>query len=144
MRKLAEESKVAAERISKVVSSVQNETVHIVEAIATTANVLETGREIANKAHTSFEGIVKGIKNIADEVDTVSSSAEEMAASTEEIAASFDDVALLSKQTTGRVESVAKHATDQVTSMNDMKESGETLFAVSNELQEITGRYKLN
>ena len=49
-----------------------------------------TGREIANKAHTSFEGIVEGIKNIANEVDVVSSSAEE-------IAASFDDVELLSK-----------------------------------------------
>ena len=144
VRKLAEESKVAAEHISTVVTSVQHETVHIVEAISTTASVLETGREIANKAHTSFEGIVKGIKNIADEVDVVSSSAEEIAASTEEIAASLDDIALLSSQTTDRVDSVAKYATDQVTSMNNMNQSGETLFEVSNELQEITGRYKLN
>lgn len=144
VRKLAEESKVAAERISSVVSSVQHETVHIVEAIASTATVLENGREIAMKAHTSFDDIVDGIKGIAEEVDVVSSSAEEMAASTEEIAASFDDVALLSQQTTSRVESVADYATDQVTSMNTMNTSVEALFEVSNELQEITGRYKLN
>lgn len=144
VRKLAEESKVAADRIAHVVSSVQDETEHIVTAISTTANVLEEGRKIADLAHSSFGGIVDGIKQIAGQVDIVSSSSEEMAASTEEIAASFDDVALLSKQTTGRVENVANFATEQVNAMTQLNRSVETLFEVSTELQEITGRYKLS
>ncbi len=143
VRKLAEESKVAADRIANVVSSVQSETEHIVSAISTTASVLEDGRKIADQAHASFEGIVGGVKEIANQVDILSSSSEEMAASTEEIAASFDDVALLSKQTTGRVENVANFATEQVNEMTQLNSSVDTLFEVSSELQEITGRYKL-
>ena len=66
-----------------------------------------------------------------------------MAASTEEIAALFDDVSLLSKQTTGRVESVANFATNQVEDMNGLNKAVDVLFDVSSELQEVTGRYKL-
>ncbi|MER1958153.1 MAG: HAMP domain-containing methyl-accepting chemotaxis protein [Solibacillus sp.] len=143
VRKLAEESKIAADRIANVVTSVQHETEHIVSAISTTASVLEDGRKIADQAHASFEGIVEGVKQIADLVDILSSSSEEMAASTEEIAASFDDVALLSKQTTGRVENVANFTTEQVNEMTQLNSSVDTLFGVSSELQEITGRYKL-
>lgn len=143
VRKLAEESKVAAERISAVVSDVQHETVQIVDAITSTSQVLEAGRNIANNAQSSFHQIAEGIKVISDQVDQVSSASEEMAASTEEITASFEDVALLSKQTTNRVDSMANYATAQVTSMNDMATSVDSLFNVSNELQNTTGKYKL-
>lgn len=143
VRKLAEESKVAADRISKVVSNVQQETVQIVEAISSTSEVLDSGRATANKAQGAFEKITEGIKVISDQVDLVSSASEEMAASTEEVTASFEDVALLSKQTTNRIEIVANHATAQAKDMNAMSDAVTSLFDVSNELQETTGRYKL-
>ena len=136
VRKLAEKSKVVAERISTVVSNVQGETVQIVDAITTTSEVLEEGRKIANNAQTSFYQIVEGIKVISHQVDLVSSASEE-------IAATFKDVALLSKQTSSRVDSMAHHATEQVAIMGEMGKSVNSLFKVSNELQETTGKYKL-
>ncbi|MER2106787.1 MAG: HAMP domain-containing methyl-accepting chemotaxis protein [Solibacillus sp.] len=143
VRQLAEESKVAAKRISKVVTNVQQETVQIVEAISSTSEVLDAGRATANKAQQAFHHITEGIKVISDQVDLVSSASEEMAASTEEVTASFEDVALLSKQTTNRIDTVANYATDQAKDMNAMSNSVTSLFDVSNELQETTGRYKL-
>lgn len=143
VRKLAEESKVAADRISRVVTDVQQETVQIVEAISSTSEVLDAGRETANKAQEAFHNITEGIKVISDQVDLVSSASEEMAASTEEVTASFEDVALLSKQTTNRIDTVANYATLQAEDMNAMSDSMTSLFDVSNELQETTGRYKL-
>lgn len=143
VRKLAEESKVAADRISKVVTDVQQETVQIVDAISSTSEVLDTGRATASKAQNAFHHITEGIKVVSDQVDLVSSASEEMAASTEEVTASFEDVALLSKQTTNRIETVANYATSQADDMNAMLDSVTSLFEVSNELQETTGRYKL-
>lgn len=143
VRKLAEESKVAADRIAHVVFDVQQETGQIVQAISSTADVLEDGRSVANKAHASFDGIVTDIQYIADEVEVVSSTTEEMSSSTQEIAAAFEDVSLLSKQTTARVESVASYVAEQATSMQTMNAKVDTLFDVSTELQEITGHYKL-
>ena len=143
VRKLAEESKVAADRISTVVSDVQHETVQIVGAITSTSQVLEAGRLIANKAQASFHEIAEGIKVISDQVDNVSSASEQMTASTEEITASFEDVALVSKQTTNRIDGVANHANDHSESMNQMAKSVDSLFNISNDLQETTGHYKL-
>lgn len=143
VRKLAEESKVAAGRIAHVVSDVQQETGQIVSAISSTADVLHDGRQVASKVHEAFDGIVTDIQFIADEIEVVSSTTEEMASGTEEIAAAFEDVSLLSKQTTASVEVVASHVTEQVTSMQTMNAEVETLFDVSTELQDIAGHYKL-
>ncbi|MEE1132050.1 MAG: methyl-accepting chemotaxis protein [Caryophanon sp.] len=143
VRKLAEESKVAAERIAHVVFDVQHETGQIVEAISSTATVLDEGLSVANKAHASFDGIVGDIQYIADEVEIVSKTTQDMSVSTQEIATAFEDVSLLSKQTTARVENVAKYVTEQVDSMKTMNAEVETLFDVSSELQDITGHYKL-
>ena len=143
VRKLAEESKAAAERISSVVTDVQHETVQIVDAITVTSDVLKQGRSVANEAQHSFEQITDGVRMIADQVDLVSSASEEMAASTQEISASFEDVSNLSKNITDRIQTVASHTDDQVNAVNEMSNAIDSLFIVSNELNDTTHRYKL-
>lgn len=143
VRKLAEESKVAAERISQVVSSVQIETTEIVEAINSTAEVLNAGRTIANEAQQAFEGINNGVQVLADQVDIVSSSTEEIAASTEEVTATMEDVSLLAKQTSTSVDAVAQKAQDQATSMNEMTAVIDRLNTTAETLQQSAGKYKV-
>ncbi|MEO4052569.1 methyl-accepting chemotaxis protein [Solibacillus sp. CAU 1738] len=143
VRKLAEDSKIASERISKVVTDVQNETKQIVDAITLTSQVLEDGRIIANQAQTSFHEIAKGIKVISDQVDLVSSASEQMTAKTEEITASFGDVSQLVKQTTDRIEMVSGRTNAQVEGITTMSLTVEALFGISNELQNTTGKYKM-
>ena len=143
VRKLAEDSRGAAERISNVVNDVQRETITITEAISSTADVLEEGRVIAGKAQVAFHEISDNIKSISDQVDLVSSASEEMAASTEEISASFDDVAGLAKQTSERISEMNNRAQDQAKDMEQMEHAVEKLFEVSNDLQSTTGKYKL-
>ena len=92
-------------------------------------------------AMDGFEDSVSRI--IADQVDLVSSSSEEMAASTEEISASFEDVSNLSKNITDRIQTVASHTDDQVQAVNEMTNAIDSLFVVSNDLNDTTHRYKL-
>ena len=141
VRKLAEESKHAAERISGVVTNVQSETVHIVNAIASTSTVLESGRVIANEAQHAFHEISDSIKSISDQVELVSSAAEEIAASTEEISASFDDVANLAHQTNTRVEEMAQGARHQLQDMAHMDQVIDSLYDISKELTSTTGKF---
>lgn len=143
VRKLAEESKVAAERISHVVTDVQRETVEIVQAIASTSTVLEDGRVIANEAQVAFHNISSGIQVISNQVDLVSSSSEEMAASTEEITASIEDVAALAKHNTERVEAMATDARKQSEDMHNMEEAVDSVYAISNNLNVRTSKFKL-
>ena len=143
VRKLAEESKVAAERISHVVIDVQRETVEIVQAIAATSNVLEDGRVIANEAQGAFHHITNSIQVISDQVDLVSSSSEEMAASTEEITASIEGVAALAKHNTERVEAMAADARKQSEDMRDMAEAVDSVYTISNDLDIRTSKFKL-
>ncbi|MFF5995721.1 HAMP domain-containing methyl-accepting chemotaxis protein [Lysinibacillus sp. KU-BSD001] len=143
VRKLAEESKVAAERISHVVTDVQRETVEIVQAIASTSTVLEDGRAIANEAQSAFHHISDGIQVISDQVDRVSSASEEMTASTEEITASIEDVAELAKHNTDRVEQMASDARKQSKDMAEMAKAVNAVYAISNDLDMRTNKFKL-
>lgn len=143
VRKLAEESKVAADRISHVVMNVQKETTKIVSTIYTTADVLNAGHAIASEARQSFEGIHNDVQVLAEQVDLVSSSTEEIAASTEEVTATMEDVSLLAKQTSTSVDAVAQKAQNQATSMNEMTAIIDMLNGTAEKLQQSAGKYKV-
>lgn len=143
VRKLAEESKLAADRISTVVQDVQKKTVGIVEAIDSTAIVVNQGRDIARKAQKSFHDIAEDIKSVANQVETVSAASEEMASSTEEITATFEDVAMMSKQTVNEVDDMVTSTHEQFETMNEISESVDELFNISEYLRTTTSKYKL-
>lgn len=143
VRKLAEESKVAADRISHVVMNVQKETTNIVSTIYTTADVLHAGHAIASEARQSFEGIHNDVQVLAEQVDLVSSSTEEIAASTEEVTATMEDVSLLAKQTSASVDAVAQKAQNQATSMNEMTSIIDMLNGTAEKLEQSAGKYKV-
>lgn len=143
VRKLAEESKVAADRISHVVMNVQKETTNIVSTIYTTADVLHAGHAIASEARQSFEGIHNDVQVLAEQVDLVSSSTEEIAASTEEVTATMEDVSLLAKQTSASVDAVAQKAQNQATSMNEMTAIIDMLNGTAEKLEQSAGKYKV-
>ncbi len=143
VRKLAEDSKSAADRITQVVINVQKETANIVATIQATADVLHAGRAIVQQAQHSFEGIHNDVQVLATQVDLVSSSTEEIAASTEEVTATMEDVSLLAKQTSQSVDAVAQKATHQAENMESMTAFIDQLNTTAENLQLSAGKYKV-
>lgn len=143
VRKLAEESKTAADRISGVVLDVQKETGNIVDAIHATAQVLEEGRTVANNAQTAFSQIVEGINHMATEVDSVSSATEQIAASTEEISATFDQVADASRQTVAQVHDMVDSTEEQRASMDALAQDMDKLHSIATEFERTTSQFKV-
>lgn len=143
VRKLAEDSKVAADRITQVVVDVQKETANMVITIQSTADVLHAGRSVVEEAQQSFEGIHNDVQVLATQVDLVSSSTEEIAASTEEVTATMEDVSLLAKQTSNSVDAVAQKAKHQAQSMEGMTAFIDQLNATAESLQQSAGKYKV-
>lgn len=143
VRKLAEDSKSAADRITQVVMNVQKETANIVATIQATADVLHTGRAIVQEAQQSFEGIHNDVQVLATQVDLVSSSTEEIAASTEEVTATMEDVSLLAKQTSQSVDAVAQKAKHQAENMESMTAFIDQLNTTAENLQLSAGKYKV-
>lgn len=143
VRKLAEESKVAADRISHVMLDVRKGTNEIATAVHETASVLDKGREIANNAQQSFQEISTGVKTVANEVELVSAASEQMSASTQEISATFEDVTNLSKQTVEEVDEMVQLTNEQANNMQAMSNSVTSLFNISDALKETTGKFKI-
>ncbi|WP_339280094.1 HAMP domain-containing methyl-accepting chemotaxis protein [Lysinibacillus sp. FSL P2-0066] len=143
VRKLAEDSKSAADRITQVVINVQKETANIVATIQATADVLHAGRAIVQQAQQSFEGIHNDVQVLATQVDLVSSSTEEIAASTEEVTATMEDVSLLAKQTSQSVDAVAQKAKHQAENMESMTAFIDQLNTTAENLQLSAGKYKV-
>ncbi|MBX8943516.1 methyl-accepting chemotaxis protein [Lysinibacillus sp. K60] len=143
VRKLAEDSKSAADRITQVVMNVQKETANIVATIQATADVLHAGRAIVQEAQQSFEGIHNNVQVLATQVDLVSSSTEEIAASTEEVTATMEDVSLLAKQTSQSVDAVAQKAKHQAENMESMTAFIDQLNTTAENLQLSAGKYKV-
>lgn len=112
VRKLAEESKVAAERINHTANEIKNQThitaTNIEEAVklielnsteaAKTANRFYEMKSLIDNVRNTVNGIINFLredfnitKDIFQEVDTVSAMAEETAASTQQVSATSQD-----------------------------------------------------
>lgn len=143
VRKLAEESRIAANRIAEVVTNVQAEAQGITTVINELATVLHTGHETADQVYKAFGTIHAEITTLAQEVDTVSSAAEEMAASTEQVTATIEDVASLAKQTTAGMAHMSDQASQQAAHMQNMTSAIDNLNDTVETLQKLAGRYKV-
>ncbi|NLV89621.1 MAG: hypothetical protein GX021_09710 [Tissierellia bacterium] len=116
VRKLAEESKVAAERIHNTASQIKNQTyitatnieeaVKLIESNSTeateTANRFYEMKDLIDSVRNTVNGIINFLrkdfnitKDIFDEVDTVSAMAEETAASSQQVSASSQELSSL-------------------------------------------------
>lgn len=143
VRKLAEESKIAANQIGHVVQHAQMETGEIVEAVWTASQIVTTGRTVADEAQLTFNQISQGVQVIADEVEIVSSAATVMAANTEEITASFEHIEQLTKQAVVSMKDMEQATQRQEENIVHMTQSTGTLNTVANHLKEATSKYKL-
>ncbi len=105
VKSLAVESRASAEKIAEMISNLQTQTNHAVDAVASSNTGVKTGSEALQETLNSFSKIVESIDQVSKNVSDVAAAAEEQAASVEEVTASVNEVG-------GLMQSTAKESTD--------------------------------
>jgi methyl-accepting chemotaxis protein len=129
VRKLAERTTGATAEISAMIASIQNETREAVRNMEGGSRQVDTGLQLAEQAGAALE-------RINDSISSVAAAIRDTAAATHEQEATSRDIS-------GRVESIARMATDNSAAVAGTTDSVHGLKQLAQELQRLVSRFRL-
>lgn len=143
VRKLAEQSKISAEEITTLIENYQTTTAQAVKEMETGMSEVEIGTKAVTEVDTTFKNIFEQIRKVNVEILEVNAITEEMSAMTEEVSASVEEFAQLSTLAAEHSSEVATSATNQIQSMEVMKQHTEELRLLEEKLQTLMKQFKV-
>ena len=144
VRKLAEESRGAANTITGLIKDIQQGTKQAVTTMEQgTKTVGEGAKNIADTV-TAIDEIVKAAADVATMVQEIAAAAEEQSASVQEVTASVEDVSAISEQSAAGTQETSAAAEQQSASMDQLVNASQEMTRLSEELQIEVSRFNLN
>ncbi|HEY3763795.1 MAG TPA: methyl-accepting chemotaxis protein [Gaiellales bacterium] len=110
VRKLAEESQEAAEKISALVSEIQSETGHTVTVVTDGARQTEEGALVVDQTRQAFEEIGAAVADMAIRIEHIATASNEVASVAEQSSASTEQVSASTEQTSASAEEITASA----------------------------------
>jgi len=141
VRKLAEESAQSAKQISGLISAIQTETAHAVEAMKSATTEVQDGINMVHTAGGSFADITTAIGNVTGQIQEVSAAVEQMAAGTDQVVASIEQIHSISENAASSTGNVSAASEEQMASMEEISASSRSLAEMATQLQETTRRF---
>ena len=136
VRKLAEQSKVAATKIVNIIQLTQVDTKRAVEAMTKGTMEVSTGVQVIDDVGNVINQIVESTKLVSEEIQESSAVYEEMSAGSEEVNATVDEIAHAAKNSLTIFKELSSETEKQLQSMKIMEESSHTIAEMVKNLEE--------
>lgn len=143
IRKLADQSRLATERIAELVERVQQETGAAVIAMDRGLGEVEAMQAVAQQTDGTFKELSGTVQEVVDQMTDVSAVSEQMSASSEEVLAGIVEIAELTRMTTELTQAVAAATEHQLATISEVARTANELNGMSNELQLAVARFKV-
>lgn len=143
VRKLADESRVAANDISNRIDLIKTESTNAVDSMSTSYDNLKVSSNAFQEAGNAFNVIYSAISELNSQVNHVSTTIEAMNGGMNNIAESMKEVNRSVVQNSSSVQNVAAASEEQTASMEEITASSNNLAAMAEQLRKAVGRFKL-
>ncbi|MGE7624921.1 methyl-accepting chemotaxis protein [Viridibacillus sp. NPDC096237] len=143
VRKLAEESKLSANKIVNLTATIQRDTHNVESSVSQGLITVEEGVRIIEQADVSFHSITDAVRSMTSQIEDISAASEQISASAEEVAASISEIANHSDGTSVQIEAVSSSIEEQVASMQEVHSIAQDLNSKSVSLQKEIQQFKL-
>ncbi|MDO7908607.1 HAMP domain-containing methyl-accepting chemotaxis protein [Paenibacillus sp. JX-17] len=143
VRKLAEQSKTAAEEIATYLHIIQEDSKRSVDAMSRVNQEIQSGTEKVQQAGGAFDHLVEVIQSVNHTIQAVSAATEEASAGSEEVSASVEETAQITSKAQQTIGHIVQISEDQ---LNDMKEHAQTVNHLNQQaalLQEAVSKFKI-
>jgi methyl-accepting chemotaxis protein len=144
VRKLAEGSAEAADKISNLIKGIQKETTRAVESMRTNSKEVDEGRIAIQAVGTALNEIIEGVDNTASMVEQISAASQQMAAGTSQVVKSVDDIASTSEETASATEEASASTEEMTASMEEMAASAQELSQMAIDLKDLVSKFKID
>ena len=143
VRKLADQSKSAANEISNRIETIKLESTNAVESMSIGYNSLEEGLLTFEKAGQAFGNILHSVDGVSNKILSINSSIEEMNKGMQNISNSMEELSAISTQSSGNVQNVAAASEEQTATIQEIAASSNNLAIMAGVLREAVQKFKL-
>ncbi|MEM1944091.1 MAG: methyl-accepting chemotaxis protein, partial [Candidatus Caldarchaeum sp.] len=144
VRKLAEESKGAADQIAHILEQMGE---GVARVDLSTRDVLKAVEDIQDRSEVAiskFREISELIKRMSDEINTLAASAQEQGAATQEMGRSVEIIATTAASIAEQVSAVLESVKEQARASQSLSEMSRSLSSVATSLNLYAGRLKVH
>lgn len=143
VKKLAEQSRTAAEQVSLLISDVQNDIGQASEATEAETEAVAQGAVLVGQAEQSFASISSAVTAVKEQMQQVLEAAMHITGGMNTLVGSMENVSAISAETAGQSEGVAAAAEQQNASMQEVAAAANALSKLANDLQQAANAFKL-
>lgn len=137
VRVLAEQSSVAANKISTLIVGIQEQIKSISTSMNEGSKEITSGMEVALEAGSHFENIDKAISNIFSVVSDVSSATQNVIDSAKFTVSIMQETFTVSEEVSASIE-------EQTASMEEIGHTANELSNLSDRMNELVGKFKVS
>jgi methyl-accepting chemotaxis protein len=143
VRKLAEESQVAAGSIAELIAEIQGETRHTIEIVEGSAARTDQGVATVQQARSAFASIGEVVERMAAQVDEIAVVIERLSASSMRVSEDIGEVASVAEEASASSEQVSAGTEQTSASAQEIAASAQELASTAEELERLVGRFKV-
>lgn len=143
VRKLAEDSSKAAERIGDMIKEIQNEVNSAVTAMDEGSHEVNAGSEIVNEALFALDGIVSAVNEVTKKVIEITQATEEQNKIAESVVAGVDEIATAAEEAAAGSQEASAATEEQTASMEELTASAQELAKLAGDLKMTVETFKL-
>jgi len=142
VRKLAEESADAAQRIFGLVKEIQNEAQRAVQAMQNGTREVKNGTEVVTRAGEAFKYIIQAVSTVNTQIQAMTGASNRMAASAETVIDSIEQTSSASELNSRAAQTISELAEAQMAGIEEISASLENLNTIVVELREAISYFK--
>ncbi|WP_245890152.1 methyl-accepting chemotaxis protein [Rummeliibacillus pycnus] len=143
VRKLADQSRIAANDISNRIDSIKTESTNAVDSMAISYDNLKVSSEAFDEAGDAFNVIYSAVSDLTSQMTQVSKAIDAMNGGITNIAESMEEVSVIVVQNSSSIQNVAAASEEQTASMEEITASSTSLANMAEHLRTAVGKFKL-
>ncbi len=144
VRKLAEESNQGAQKISKLISTLEQNTRSTIDTTQQTNQILTKTIQEAQKGGRDLQLAVTTINQLVDNINHIASTTQEQAASSEEMASAMDQIAQATTDISHLIHQINEQSNDTISASNSVNQQAADIKNIGEELLMQTSKFKTN
>ena len=143
VRKLAEESLAAVDKINNMITTIQSKTMDAVTAMKSGSEEAAKGADVVRNSGEAFENIMKINGEVASQVKDIARTTEEAAKASTNVVAAVQTVDEASKNISDRTQTVSAATEEQSAATEEIASSSRGLAEIAQTLHEAASRFKV-
>lgn len=143
VRKLAEQSQEAAQKIATLIGEIQKETEAAVVAMNVGTQEVKVGADVVGEAGDSFRAIVHSVRSMSSGIGEVAGNMEAISRETQDIVKSAQSVEVQSKEISDKAQNVSAATEEQAVSMEEIATASRSLAELAQSLQLEASKFKV-